>query len=133
MKQALLPNYYKKIGLGLFALSLIGFTLNLFYSDVISMDPQLLKWIFKDVLLIALLFIAFSREKEESEHLNTIRFEKLKDSVLVGGVFILLDSISELVFYDGNLDMSSGYKILIVMLLYYIITYNFKKGVISKS
>ena len=133
MKQALLPHYYKKVGLSLFALSLIGFTLNLFYSDVISIDPQLLKWIFKDVLLIALLFIAFSREKEESEHLNTIRFEKLKDSVLVGGVFILLDSISELVFYDGNLDMSSGYKILIVMLLYYIITYNFKKGVISKS
>ena len=131
MKQALLPNYYKKVGLGLFALSLIGLISSLFYNDVISMDPQLLKWIFKDLLLIALLFIAFAREKEESEHLNTIRFEKLKDSVVVGGVFILLDSISA--FYGGDLDISSGYNILVIMLFYYIITYNFKKGVISKS
>ncbi|WP_281163561.1 hypothetical protein [Psychroflexus tropicus] len=42
MKQKLLPNFYKKIGLSLVILSVIGLILNLFYSDVISIDPQLL-------------------------------------------------------------------------------------------
>ncbi|WP_157594927.1 hypothetical protein [Psychroflexus tropicus] len=62
-----------------------------------------------------------------------MRFEILKDSVVVGGVFILLESISELAFNNGDLDISSGYDILVIMLFYYVFTYNFKKGVIAKS
>ena len=127
MKENLLPNYYKKIGLIFGSLSFIFLAINLFYPDLIQSSQQLIKWIFKDILLISLLLIAFAKEKNESEQLNKLRFEKLKQSVLFGGVVLIFDSISELAFDKGDMDMKTGYEIMLMILFFYLITYNLKK------
>ena len=127
MKENLLPNYFKKIGLIFGSLSIIFLISNLSYPDLIQSNQQLVKWIFKDFLLISLLLIAFAKEKNESEQLNKIRFEKLKQSVLFGGVVLIFDSISELAFDKGDMDMKTGYEIVLMILFFYLITYNLRK------
>ncbi len=49
MKENLLPNYYKKIGLTFGLLSLIFLISNLYYPDLINSNKELIKWIFKDI------------------------------------------------------------------------------------
>ena len=127
MKENLLPNYFKKIGLIFGSLSIIFLISNLSYPDLVQSNQQLVKWIFKDLLLISLLLIAFAKEKNESEQLNKIRFEKLKQSVLFGGVVLIFDSISELAFDKGDMDMKTGYEIVLMILFFYLITYNLRK------
>ena len=127
MKESLLPNYFKKIGLIFGSFSIIFLILNLSYPDLIQSNQQLIKWIFKDVLLISLLLIAFAKDKNESDQLHKIRFEQLKRSVLFGGLVLVFDSISELAFDKGHMDMKSGYEIMLLVLFFYLISYNFKK------
>src|SRR6056297_3637242 len=98
MKNNLLPNYYKKIGLILSVLSFIFLVVNLFYPDIIQWHQELIKWIFKDILLISLLLVAFAREKAESDKTNKLRTARLKQSFLFGVAVLVLDSISELSF-----------------------------------
>ena len=86
-----------------------------------------MKWIFEDLLLISLLFIAFAKEKNDSEELNKIRLEKLKQSIIFGAVVLIFDSISDLAFDKGDMDMKTGYEIILMVLFFYLITYNLRK------
>lgn len=127
MKENLLPNYFKKIGLLFSLLSLTFLIINLFYPDLIQSHNELLKWIFKDIFLISLLLIAFTKEKDESAEMTNIRNENFKKSLLFGGAVLILDSISELSFNIGEIEMKSGYEIMIMILLFYLFTFNYKK------
>lgn len=129
MKEKLLPNYFKKIGLITAITSFILLILIYFYSEQISFsfNQEIIKWIFKDIILISLFFISFAKEKNETEKIYKLRFQGLKQSVIFGGVVLILDSISEIVFNNGEIEMKSGYEIMIMISLFYIVAFNFEK------
>jgi hypothetical protein len=130
MKENLLPNYFKKIGLITGIISFILLILIHFYSEQISFssNQEIIKWIIKDIILISLLFISFAKEKNETEKIFKIRFQRLKQSVIFGGAVLILDSISELAFNNGEIEMKSGYEIMIMIILFYVVTFNFEKN-----
>lgn len=129
MIKNLLPTYFKKIGL---ILGLAFFTLLLlshFYPEqnLFFINHLKAEWIIKDMFLLSLFFIAFSKEKNETNNMLQLRFRKLKESVLFGGVLIFYDSIS--IFGYGNDEhLKSGFEILVLIMLFFIITFNLKKS-----
>ena len=124
MKVKLLPTYYKNIGLVIGSLSLLILLFNMFYQELFDSNNLLFKWIFKDIFLISLLIISFAQEKIETNEISLLRFDRLKQSVIFGGIILVFDSISELVFYHGHMDMKSGYEIMVMILLFYLITFH---------
>ncbi len=128
MKEKLLPNYYKRIGLIFGSLSLIFLITNFFTQEFLNINQEIIEWILKDLLLISLLLITFTREKVESEKVMEIRYHKLKQSILFGGSVLILDSILELFSHYEKMEMKSGYHIMIMILLFYLVTFNFRKN-----
>ena len=127
MKEDLLPNYFKKIGLIFGSLSLIFLISNLSNIDFINSNEPFVKWIFKILFLISLLLIAFSKEKNESDKIIKIRFEKFKQSILFSAVVLIFDSVSELAFDKNDENLITGYELMLIILFFYLITYNFRK------
>lgn len=129
MKDNLLPNYFKKIGLITAVVSFAGMIFINFYQDLISIGiaQEIILWIVKDLILISLLVIAFSKERAETDKISKLRFQRLKQAVIFGGAVLILDSISELAFGRGDIEMKSGYEIMIMITLFYIVTFHFEK------
>lgn len=129
MNENLLPNYFKKIGIITGIASIIFLILFHFYSEQLSfsLNQDIIKWILKDIFLISLLLISFTKEKIETEKIYKIRFQRLKQSVIFGGAVLILDSISELSFNIGEIEMKSGYEIMVMITLFYIVTFHFEK------
>ena len=127
MTDKLLPNYYKKIGLTVAGVSLFLLIINTPYLKFYNFNPEILDWILKDIILVALLMIAFAKEKVESRKITEIRFNKLKQSVIFGGFVLIMDSLSQIVIHSQVTNMKDGFYIMIMILLFYLITFNFRK------
>lgn len=130
MKEILLPNYFKKIGLIAGSLCVVAFVIlfGLLQNINSTVPLEIAMWIVKDLIFICLLFIAFAKEQKETEEIRKLRYEKLKRAVLFGGIILLFSSFSDLIFDFENIDQKSGYEIMVVVLLFYIATFNFEKS-----
>jgi hypothetical protein len=101
--QLLLSNKYKKVG---FLLLLPSILLGAFYRFAnfefafLEFEKSNKEFLDKHVnltdelaltgIIVALLFIAFAREKQEDEYINTIRLESLQWAVLINYVLLIL-------------------------------------------
>ncbi len=94
---------------------------------------MILEWIFKNILLVSLLVLVFSKEKTESQKINTIRFQQSRNALGFGVFVIVLDSLSEIIFWDGNFEMKTGFTIMVMVLLYYLIIFTYKKYNYNKT
>lgn len=127
MKEKLLPNYYKKIGLITAFLALLLLITNIINQDLIDFKQENIDWVLKDIVLISLLLIAFAREKVENRKIENIRYEKLKQSVIFGGFVLIMDSLLQLIANYEMVKMKGGFQIMIMILLFYTISFNFRK------
>lgn len=129
MKKDLLPNYFKKVGLIVGFILLTSLLVIHFYPEQISVsqNQEIIKWIIKDLILISLLLISFSKEKNDTDQIYKIRFQKLKQSVIFGGAVLILDLISEILYNNDNIEVKSGYEIMVMITLFYIVTFNFER------
>tara|TARA_R100000935_G_scaffold8302_7_gene17481 strand:- start:109476 stop:109925 length:450 start_codon:yes stop_codon:yes gene_type:complete len=84
-----LPNYWKKIGWGIFLLS---FSV-LIATKFLDGDFQILKDALKRVLLVALFIVALSREKVEDERIQQMRAKAFSVTFLMTAAYILLQPI----------------------------------------
>lgn len=128
MKVSLLPNYFKKIGILTGLVSFLCYLLFGLNHELFSFtyDREIVSYISKDIIVISLFFIAFAKEKRPIKNLNALRFEKLKQALIFGGVILIYDSISEIIFRSGEMEMESGYEVMITALLFYIVTFYFE-------
>lgn len=100
----LLPNKYKRIGLFLLPPSLLLGILNLydeFRFEFLTIENTAKEGMFESDInltdefaltgtIISLLFIAFAREKQEDEYIESIRLKSLKWAVLVNYGLLLI-------------------------------------------
>jgi hypothetical protein len=134
MTEKLLPNYSKKIALTIGIISIFSLIFNYFLgSNLIEIEPIIIEWTFKNIFLVSLLVLVFSKEKTESKEINTIRFQQLRNAVGFGVFIIVMDSLSEIIFWNGNFEMKSGFRIMIMILLYYLILFSYKKYNYNKT
>ena len=128
METKLLPNHFKKIGTIIAITSFIAYILLDIYveNEKFPGNTGILRWIIKDVALIAVILIAFSKEKTESLEISLLRFDKIMKALLFGAGILILDSISDMIFSGGNFDLRTGYKTIMTVLIFYLLTFNFR-------
>ena len=128
MKEYLLPNHYKKIAFVLGLIALASLIFQYLLTDVLIIEPTRLEWIIKDIILISLLGLTFSKEKNESKKIKELRLKDLKGALGFGVFVLIFDSVQELIFWDGNYEMKSGYEIMAGILLFHLIFFTYRKS-----
>lgn len=128
MKEKLLPNYFKRIGFVLASLSFLFLIINYFNSDLLQSNELIIKWIFKDILLISLLVMAFSKDKNESKEFYKLKYKSLKNSFLLGAGILIFESITELAFAKDGIDTKSGYEIIVFIVIWYLLNFHWDKN-----
>ena len=120
----LLPNYFKKIALVLLMGTFVFIVLKA--ADIISIDKKL--WIFLVLhgILIAFLFLAFSKDKFEDELIAQIRFRALAIALLFGTLFFLLSSISAFVLKSKSQPFNP-FILYMIFMYYFWVFYRMKK------
>lgn len=129
MKIILLPHYFKKIALLIFILAITTLIINTIYPEVFNIENSKINWILKILILASLLTSIFTKEKNETEKISQLRLNTILVSVGFGVAFLIIDTISQLIFSDGKYDMKSGYELMMIIFLYYFITFNIKKKI----
>lgn len=127
----LLPHVYKKIGwfitIPLLLIGILLFPLGeklTFLRSPTWLDTfpgQYTDEVIAAGLIIGMLLIAFSREKNEDEYINKIRLESLQISVLINYLLLI---ICILVVYDVEFLAVMTYNMFTILLLF-IIRFNF--------
>ena len=99
LKRVQLPNYFKKIGLGLALLSVVALVFNKMTVDVL-----LAKTLTKYALLFGLLLISLSKEKIEDERIILIRMRSFMIAFLIGVIYTIVipfvDAIVDNIFLE---------------------------------
>ncbi|MDD4728992.1 MAG: hypothetical protein PHN55_09625 [Dysgonamonadaceae bacterium] len=114
----LLPNYFKKIGLGILVLTVLFFSLRLF--NVLSFDKTLVLTISIRGVLVSLLILAMSKEKLEDELTAHIRLLSLGLSFITGVVaVIILPFIAMLIGTSGESFQSSSSILIFMFIMYF--------------
>lgn len=85
MKKYQLPNWFKKIGIGIILISIVAFFVNKFSIEDID-----IKLISKYGILIGLLLISISKEKIEDELITSLRMQSYTFSFIAGVIITLL-------------------------------------------
>lgn len=127
MNDRLLPNQYKIFAVVIFLISIIAFILKNPIADLIQLEQARISWIIKDLSLISLLIITFSKDKNETDKVRDLRVQELRGAVIFGGLILVINSIQEIIFWDGRYQIEDGFEIMVIILLYYIIVFNIKK------
>ncbi|WP_405199124.1 hypothetical protein [Christiangramia sp. LLG6405-1] len=127
MNDRLLPNQYKLIAFVIFIISILAFILKIPLADLVQLEQARMSWIIKDIVLISLLIITFSKDKNETQKIQNLRVQELRGAVIFGGFILLIHSIQEILFWDGRYQIEDGFELMIAILLYYIIVFNVKK------
>lgn len=115
----LLPNKFKKLGIGLLVISLaMHFAAKLKVGDF---DIELLKSISNIGLLISFSLIAFTRDKDEDELTLKIRTTALVAGFLFGVVEVILQPFVHLLIEGQYFSEIDGVRMLIHMFLAYFV------------
>lgn len=121
----LLPHNYKIIAFFVGLISFIFLIINHFDEQLLEvkyLDP-----IGRPVFIIALLVMSFSREKRETNDLNSLRLKHLKGAVIFGAVMQIFQQVEAILFSVRDESYYSGFEIISLILVFYLITYNFGK------
>lgn len=127
MTENLLPNYYQKIAVPVGILALISLIFNYILSDFTALEQARLAWIIKCIFLISLAVFSFSKEKNESGKIRMLRLRGLRDAVGFGVFVILLDAISELIFWKNDFEIKNAYEIMLMILIYHLVFFHYRK------
>lgn len=122
----LLPSRFKMLGLSTAAVAILAIAVSFLFAEEIGIDKGILLNIGKLLFLFGLLFASFSKEKKESLHLKKLRLKNLTSAIIFGSVMTGLDLLWKLV-YRSDLETKSGYEILVMILIYYLLLFNFNK------
>lgn len=124
-----LPNYFKKIGIGILVLffipSLIIKLLDVsFYTE---------NWIFfreltTSVFIIGLFFIAWSKEKNENNDIQLLRYKALAVSFFFAVFRVLLTPLIDFIFGESVGDTKPTDIILNMLMIYLFLFYITKKA-----
>lgn len=129
MEKKLLPNYSKKFALPAAVICIVSLIFTGPLAASIQVDENVVEWILKDLLLLSLVVIVLSREKEETQEIHKIRIRGLIEAIGFGVVVLIYDSVSNIFYQNGLEEMRSGYELMLMMLSYYLFFFFIKKNI----
>lgn len=117
MNKFQLANKFKKVGLSV-ALAAFGFMIVLGYFE----EPNWVKPILHGILLVGLLVISVSKEKEEDEFIDSLRSQSYRLAFLLAIVYALVQpiinySVSYLFHQNDEIEGFNYFQVLFFMLI----------------
>jgi len=121
----LLPNYFKKIGLGFILASVVFVvSLKIFGIHITAEKKEMLKTISRDVVLLGMMFIAFSKEKDEDELTMLIRMKALASAFVYIVIFKIVSDVFGII--DQELIENMNGYFFQMMIWYFFVYYSAK-------
>ncbi len=124
-----LPNKFIWVGVWLFALSFISMIALKFFD----FDKDSIRMILRNVMLISLLAVSVSKDKEEDEMLKLMRMQSYALAFIIGVLFAVFQPVFNylvaLVMNSNKSDYSTigEFQVLFFMLLIQLIFFNYLK------
>ena len=121
----LLPHKFKIVGYVLLAISLVLFIIS--STDLIAVEKEIIKNGFFDLVLIAFLVLALSKEKVEDERSMKLRLLAFAATFLYGVIFALISPFGSILFNGSfEIDLQAN-QLLFTMFLWYFGVFYFMK------
>ena len=121
----LLPHKFKIVGYVLLAISLVLFIIS--SIDLIAVENEIIKNGFFDLVLIAFLVLALSKEKVEDERSMKLRLLVFAATFLYGVIFALISPFGSILFNGSfEIDLQAN-QLLFTMFLWYFGVFYFMK------
>ena len=117
----LLPFAFKKIAIG--AILLIGLFLLLALSNILPVNKDVAKTIFKIGVPLALLVLTLTRNKVEDELTLHIRVKAFAYTFVFGVIFVTLRTIADTLFPDDSITKMGLTDFLVLMFVDYFINF----------
>jgi len=124
-----LPNKYIKIGIGILLVSLLSFIV----LKIIGSNNELTKFVLRGIMLVSLLLISISKDKEEDEMVKLIRVQSYALAFVIGVLYAVIQPVinylvSLAVHTDKTIYSNLGdFQVLIFMLLIQLSFFYFLK------
>lgn len=112
-----LPNYFKKIALGLIAISVSLIVLSI--SKTIQIDHLVVKNTSFSVLFIAFLLLAISKDKDENEAIVKVRLQSFTGAFIFGVVMIILEPFFNFLFKGSFISDKGAGEYFLMMFFFY--------------
>lgn len=129
MKENLLPRYYKLIALGVFVLAIATWFINAANPEFINVDPYKFGWILKIIILISLLLFVSTKEKDENQRTATLRSSCIQSAFTFGAFYLVYEFFAEILFQGESAEIISGYELMMLMLVFYYLSFYIKKNI----
>lgn len=133
MNEKLLPHYWKMIALGIFVLTMATWFINIANPGLANIDPYKFGWIVKIIILLSLVLFISTKEKAENERTAQLRVSCLFSAVSLSVFFLIMEVFMEVLFEGENAEVISGYELMMVMLVYYYISFYIRKNIKTVS
>jgi len=126
-KYTLLPVYFKKIGIVVVLLSFLPLIIvKTIDIELIQYQKELFKTLTLNILILGLVFMAFSRDKIEDEMTMLIRLNSMSWTFLWAVLLVVIKPLFDILFY-GTGSVFTAQPLVIMMLFYYLFVYYQKK------
>jgi hypothetical protein len=126
-KYTLLPVYFKKIGIVVVLLSFLPLIIvKTIDIELIQYQKELFRTLTLNILILGLMFIAFSRDKIEDEMTVLIRLDSMSWTFLWAVLLVVIKPFLDILFY-GTGSVFTAQPLVIMMLFYYLFVYYQKK------
>ena len=123
LRLRLLPNYFKKIGIGILVLTFLFIFVNKF--NILTVEKTIAIIIYKTGLLLSFLILAMSEEKIEDELTAHIRLLSLALTLYASAFYVIISFFWSLLF-GGNPEVS-GNASLFMCLIYGLYLISFRR------
>ncbi len=123
----LLPTNFKKVAFGIMVISALVVVMSML--KILPIEKEIVKTIAKSGILISLLILTITRNKEEDELTLRIRLKAFSASFLYGVVIVIIEPFISLLF-DGNflLDKGAAELLMSMFFFYFMMAFLMKKN-----
>jgi len=123
----LLPNYFKKIGIGIIIATLgAAFAIKYLVPNPDAETKLLLKTLFFSLLNISLFMISMSKDKLEDERSMLMRMQAMLFTILFAVIYLFIKPIIDIAFGEPISELSAN-GLMLLILIEYIVFYRVQK------
>lgn len=124
---ALLPKYFKKIGLAVMILAFVpAVVVKSMNVEMVQSQKEMFRILTLNAFILGLLFFAWSRDKVEDEMTVAIRLKATAWTFSWAVLYVIFMPIVDLLFKDPIQNLT-GQQVVMSMLFLYLIMYNLQK------
>jgi len=121
-----LPNYFKKIGIGIIVLAFISIILFEFMDVAIF---QIQKEILEMIFILGSFFVVWSKDKIEDELKIIIRLKSFAAAVMLAAFIVVFTPIINLIYHNPIGDYTGRILIIFMLFVHQVFYYSMKRKI----